>query len=165
MLTRTNMADPLNCCNELFSDFKFCDLQDAEPPNRKGVYAIRIKKRGKDIKEIIAQSKQLINKVGWQLVSDFIFSRIERLERIDKCPIIYIGSAGTYSNSKNTLLKRYKEFSGRHTAMYPIWALIYFDWKLEFGWKEEKNAKKAEDKIKKLYKNQHGDKLPALVQR
>jgi len=58
---------------------------------------------------------------------------------------------------------RYQEFSGRHTAMYPIWALLYFGWELEFGWKEEEDPRNAESKLKQKYAERHNNKLPALV--
>jgi len=154
-----------DCCGELFSKFQFQNLPAAQPPNKKGVYAIRVNRRGKASCEIVAQVKQLVDKLGWSQVGGFILRRVRRLERIGECAIIYIGSAGTRQDSKNTLSERYKEFSGRHTAMYPIWALVYFGWKLEFGWIEEENAGRAETEIKEQYKQKHHGRLPALVQR
>jgi hypothetical protein len=76
-----------------------------------------------------------------------------------------MGSAGTRQDSKNTLARRYKEFSGRHTAMYPLWALIYSGWELEFGWIETSHADETEKELKARYKQKHGDKLPAIVER
>ena len=90
-------------------------------------------------------------------------SRIERLKRISQCPIIYIGGAGTQPGSRNTLKGRYTEFSGRHTAMYPIWILLYFGWKLQFGWKKTKQPENEEGEYKKKYRKAHQGKLPALV--
>ena len=154
-----------NCCGELFDKFQFHDLTVAKPPNNKGIYAIRVKRRGKATSEILAQVEQLVEKLSWPPVGDFIRSRVSRLEGIGECPIIYIGSAGTRSESKNTLLKRYREFSHRHTAMYPVWALLCFGWELEFGWiLEEEQTARVEAEIKKKYKQQHGNKLPAIVQ-
>ena len=40
------MHNQENCCNKLFADFKFQNIVDADPPEVKGVYVIRIKKRG-----------------------------------------------------------------------------------------------------------------------
>jgi elongation factor P--beta-lysine ligase len=47
--------------------------------------------------------------------------------------------------------------------MYPIWALLYFGWELEFGWKEEEDPRNAESKLKQKYAERHNNKLPALV--
>jgi hypothetical protein len=65
----------------------------------------------------------------------------------------------------NTLKGRYNEFSGRHTAMYPIWVLLYFGWKLEFGWKESDEPSLEEKRLKEKYQNTHQNRLPALVKR
>jgi len=154
-----------DCCREIFSNFQFQNMPDAKPPNKKGVYAIGFTLRGKGSSEIVAQVEQLVDKLGWSQVGEFVLGRVRRIERIGECPIIYIGSAGTGSDSKNTLSHRHKEFSSRHTAMYPIWALVYFGWQLEFGWVEEENAGRAEKEIKEQYKEAHGGRLPALVQR
>lgn len=162
---RRNKLVNANCCGNLFSKFQFHDLRTTKPPDEKGVYAIRVKRSGKATSEIVAQVAQLVEKLSWSTVGDFILSRVRRLQGIGNCPIIYIGSAGTRSESRNTLLKRYREFSGRHTAMYPVWALLYFGWELEFGWIEQQNAGKVEAEIKEKYRQLHGGKSPAIVQK
>jgi len=73
-------------------------------------------------------------------------------------------SAGTQKHSKNTLKGRYREFSLRHTTMYPIWALLYFNWDLEFGWRETEDPGRVESQLKQQYKERHGNRLPAIVQ-
>ncbi len=154
------------CCGNLFKEFVFEDLVEAKPPREKGLYAIRIKKRSDSLPEaMISEAKQLIAKVGWKMLEKKIVSRIERLRRIGACPTIYIGSAGTQRGSRNTLKGRYNEFSGRHTAMYPTWVLLYFRWKLEFGWKECDEPSLEETKLKEKYQRIHQGRLPALVER
>jgi len=144
----------------------FQDLVRAEPPREKGVYVIRIKKRSDNLPEaMISEAKQLIAKVGWKMLEKKMVSRIERLRRISACPTIYIGSAGTQRGSRNTLKGRYNEFSGRHTAMYPTWVLLYFGWKLEFGWKICDEPSLEETKLKEKYQSIHQGRLPALVER
>jgi len=160
-----NILIQRDCCNKLFDDFMFQDLKSALPPKKKGVYAIRVKQAGVSVKEIYEKLYQLLQKLNWKMIEEKVLSRINRLEKINQCSIIYIGSAGTHKGSKNTLKGRYKEFAGRHTAMYPIWALVYFGWKLEFGWKETENPSQLEDQLKQKYKKLHNDKLPALVER
>jgi len=43
--------------------------------------------------------------------------------------------------------------------------LLYFGWKLDFGWIEDPDPLAKEKEIKKTYKERHGDVLPALVRR
>ncbi len=161
-----NLKDGDACCGNLFKEFVFEDLVEAKPPREKGLYAIRIKKRSDSLPEaMISEAKQLIAKVGWKMLEKKIVSRIERLRRIGACPTIYIGSAGTQRGSRNTLKGRYNEFSGRHTAMYPTWVLLYFRWKLEFGWKECDEPSLEETKLKEKYQRIHQGRLPALVER
>lgn len=114
---------------------------------------------------MIEKTKQLILGISWDLVVEFVMSRIKRLDNIRNCPIIYIGSAGTQKGSKNTLKDRYEEFSNRHTAMYPVWVLLYFGWELEFGWKKSDRPKQEEEELKIKYQKLHDGKLPALVER
>jgi len=153
------------CCGDLFKEFVFEDLVEAKPPREKGVYVIRIKKRSDSLPEaMISEAKQLITKVGWKMLEKKMVSRIERLRRISQCPTIYIGGAGTQPGSRNTLKGRYTEFSGRHTAMYPIWILLYFGWKLQFGWKKTKQPANEEVECKKKYRKTHQGRLPALVE-
>lgn len=154
---------PKSCCDNIFHDFVFQNIKNASPPNKKGVYAIRIKNRAIKPEEIISKTAKHLEKLEWEMVEEYILNRLKRLENITQCPVIYIGSAGTRENSKNTLKGRYKEFSGRHTAMYPIWALLCFGWELEFGWIEKDNPKKFEDEIKQRYKEKHNNRLPALL--
>ncbi len=158
-----NRHNQVNCCEDLFTEFKFQDLRSASPPNKRGVYVLRVKKEGSSVKEIVEQLKQLVQNLNWTLVENYILNRISRLEKINQCPIIYIGAAGTHKDSKNTLKGRYKEFSMRHTVMYPIWALLYFGWELEFGWREEDDPGNVESQLKQKYIERHKNKLPALV--
>ncbi|MEM2941632.1 MAG: hypothetical protein QW304_08820 [Thermoproteota archaeon] len=151
------------CCENLFSGFVFEDIRSANPPEKKGIYVIKIKKKGKPIQEIEEISKNLIKTLNWSLVGDYMLDRVRRINRIEDCPIIYIGAAGPSERSKNTLMGRYKEFSGRHTVMYPIWMLLYFGWELEFGWEVCRNPKDEEAILKEKYKALHNNKLPALV--
>ena len=57
-----NRLDQRDCCKDLFTEFEFQDLRSASPPNKKGVYVIRIKKEGSSVIEIIEQIKQCIKK-------------------------------------------------------------------------------------------------------
>jgi hypothetical protein len=148
---------------EATSSFTFKDLLNADPPKKKGVYVIRVSQRGKSFQETVEKLKEYIQ---WKLVVKYVFGRLDRLKSIDdNCNIIYIGSAGTYKNSNNTLLGRYNEFASRHTIQFPIWLLLAIGWELQFGWFETDSPKELEEKLKRIYKQDHQDKLPALVKR
>jgi len=151
------------CCANLFSDFTFQDIRTSSPPKRKGVYVIRVKRKGKHVTEIVEQMEHVIQHINWPRVGKKMLNRIKRLEKINLCPVIYIGSAGTRQDSKHTLKGRYEDFSMRHTAMYPIWALLYWGWDLEYGWIVGENSASLEEHLKQRYKESHNGKLPALV--
>ncbi|MGB9693737.1 MAG: hypothetical protein ACPLYF_02725 [Fervidobacterium sp.] len=156
----------VECCSTLFTDFKFEDLTNSDPPSEKGVYIIKVKSKSEvPLNVMIEKTRQLLSGIGWDLVIEFIMSRVERLNKIGNCPVIYIGSAGGQQGSQNTLRGRYREFSLRHTVMYPIWVLLYFNWKLEFGWKKSIRPKQEEEELKTKYQELHNGRLPALVKR
>ncbi|HEY0605150.1 MAG TPA: hypothetical protein VGD58_19685 [Herpetosiphonaceae bacterium] len=152
-------------CDEIFSQFTFTDIRDAHPPAERGVYVIRVQKRGAPVPDVVQHAKAAIQRLNWEMAAKKMLSRIHRLEKIGECPLIYIGSAGTRADSRNTLHGRYQEFAGRHTIMFPLWALLYFGWDLEYGWKIENTPDTAEASLKQMYQAQHNGSLPALVHR
>ena len=155
-----------DCCNGLFDAFEFTRFQDAEPPKRKGVYVIRIHQRGTPAEEVREKTVGLAGSIGWEVAGRFLCSRLDRLLAIGDCPTIYIGSAGTHAGSKNTLHGRYLEFATRHTAQYPIWALLSSGWELQYGWMVVgEHPGTAEEDLKEQYQKAHGGRLPALVNR
>lgn len=152
-------------CTEIFEGFRFEDLRSADPPDLKGVYVIRVEKNGIDIEQINSRVNDVLRKINWPLLSRKVNSRLARLSRMDKCPYIYIGSAGPKPGSKHTLRGRYRDFSARHTAMYPLWALLYFGWDLEYGWLVVEDSARLEEELKSRYRRVHDGRLPALVSR
>jgi hypothetical protein len=154
------------CAMDLFWDFTFTDIRHARPPPKKGVYVIRIQKRGKEPEEIISALAPHIMKLNWTITGNFLTSRISRIRNIDaRCPVIYIGSAGTGPKSRHTLEGRYRDLASRHPVQYPLWALLYFGWELEYGWKVSDEPKELEAFLKKEYRKRQEGKLPALVAR
>jgi hypothetical protein len=153
------------CCFALFDEFTFADMRIAEPPALRGVYAIRIRQRGRPLTTVIEQAHILIARLNWPIVTKKAHSRIDRIARISDCATLYIGSAGTYTDSKNTLRGRYSEFAGRHTIMFPLWALLMCGWELEYGWKATEAASEEEVRLKTYYRHLHQNRLPALVHR
>jgi hypothetical protein len=153
------------CGMDLFADFTFEDIMKANPPEKKGVYVIKIKKRGMAPDKIISQLTTYITDLRWEMVEDYLTSRIARITNITECPVIYLGSAGTSHKSRHTLAGRYRDLASRHTAQYPLWALLYFDWELEYGWKVSDEPKELAAELKKKYRKRRKGKLPALVGR
>ena len=147
----------------IFSDFTFAPLISANPPKEKGVYIIRVKNKGESIERIIENIQVLSQRLCWPIVSDMVDNRINRILKINECPIIYIVSASTRKSSNHTLNDRYRDFAGHHTAMFPLWALVYFGWTLEYGWKTDNKPRQFEEALKTDYRNLHEGKLPALV--
>jgi hypothetical protein len=47
----------------------------------------------------------------------------------------------------------------------PIWALLYFGWELDFGWKADENPKELEKDLKEKYMTRQRRIPPALVVR
>ena len=96
---------------------------------------IKIKKRGLPPDEIIRQLTTPIAGLHWGMVQAYLTSRIARVTNITGCPVISPGSAGTSKKSRHTPAGRYRDLASRHTAQYPLRALLYFGWELEYGWK------------------------------
>ena len=95
----------------------------------------------------------LAESIGWDMAGRFLCSRLNRLSKIGDCPTIYIGSAGTYAGSKNTLHGRYREIATRHTAKYPVWALLSSRWELQYGWMiVDEHPGAVEEVLKKRYR-------------
>ena len=140
-------------------------MRASNPPESKGVYVIRVKGKGKPVKQVIEDAMECIRQLNWPLVGKKMSDRIERLQKVNVCSIIYIGSAGTGTESKHTLFGRYEDFAGRHTVMYPVWALLYSGWTLEYGWVQSRQPKVLEWQLKVKYKGLHDGELPALVRR
>lgn len=151
-------------CNHIFNNFSWVDLASITTlPNKKrveiGVYAIRIRKIGNDIIQVISDARKLSTKVEWKLFLEFFSDRIDRLERIVNCPIIYIGA------TNDSIQCRYEGLCGqRHTIFFPILALLINGWKLDFGWRLVDKPSEEEKSLKLQYKKIHGV-LPALVDR
>ena len=151
-------------CDALFSGFHFDPIRDANPPEAKGVYVIRIRAPGEPIALSVSSIKSWLGRIDWPIVEKHVGSRLNRLSRIGTCRVIYIGSAGTNEGSRNTLKGRYAELAHRHTAMYPLWLLLYYRWDLEYGYLKSEKPKETEEKLKDQYRALHDDNLPGLVE-
>lgn len=149
-------------CDRIFTGFRWQNLitlNKQKVPKTKGVYAIRINKRGEPVNRIISRASAFIGKINWPEFEKFVLNRIHRLKEIRDCPVIYIGAAPT------SLQGRYDDLCGkRHTALYAVLALLFAGWKLDFGWLEGDNPREKEWQLKQQYYRIHG-KLPAVVKK
>jgi len=150
------------CCLDL-SDFNHAPLPIAFPPPKKGVYIIRVMKKGDAVDAIFKNVNALLVNFPWPYVREYIEDRMNRLKNIGDCPVIYIGGAGVKAGSKNTLQDRVQELANRHTISIPLWILVYFHWTLEYYWKVVDNPSDEENDLKKRYTAAHPRKRPALV--
>ena len=149
-------------CEALFTKFLWTNLTSIDPndlPKSSGVYAIRTRKRGSKVKEVIEKVYDYLKRTEWHPFMDFVNNRLERVTTISDCPIIYIGAAPT------GLMARYNDLCGqRHTVFFPILALLLSEWQLDYGYVEAIEAKREEAQLKTQYRRVHGA-LPALVKR
>ena len=145
-------------CDFLFSDLKWRDLTTAVLPPQPGIYAIQVREKGKSIDWTVSNVECFLEKIRWRSLRQYVLNRMDRLRRIDDCPIIYIGST-------SSLQGRYEDLGGkRHTAFFSILALLVARWNLEIGWLSRREYGNEEDRLKTEYVKLHG-KLPALVER
>lgn len=150
-----------DCGLDLFWDFTFEDLTGAKPPDAKGVFVIQVRKPGMPPDEIMDALESHPWHLGGEKAEKNLLKRIGRIQNIGDCPILYIGSA----EGKKTLSGMYRELSRRHTARFPIRALMHFGWELDFGWKVDDNPRDLEAELKEKYLNRGRRALPALVVR
>lgn len=148
-------------CDVLFTDFHWKDLTTVAPsqdlPKKKGVYIMRVRQRGVPVNNIINSGRKLVGATGWSFLTKKVQSRLNRLNRISDCPIIYIGAAPEAS-----LKDRFRNLVDSHTAMYPTWGLLWGGWKLDYGWLQDDMPDKKERQLKEDYFRIHNC-LPALV--
>ncbi len=148
-------------CDVLFTRFYWKDITAVVPGRDlpdKGVYVIRVRQRGVPVDNIINSGCKLVETTRWGLLMKRVQSRLDRLNRISDCPIIYIGAAPTSFET------RFKDFVGRHVAMYPTWSLLWGGWKLDYGWLQDDVPFERERHLKDDYFRLHNC-LPALVNR
>lgn len=150
-------------CDSLFHDFLWHELSTLRAhnlPGVPGVYVIRVIEKGEDMEEAKRQLEDIILKASWKELIEYVNSRLRRVLRIRDCPVIYIGSTGN-------LRSRYKDLAGiRHTAFFPILALLLSRWNLDYGFKiasSKKEAEHLENELKRGYIDIHG-MLPALIE-
>lgn len=155
-------------CDMVFRGFKWCDLRalkSTDLPGMPGVYVLRIAETGWDLKQSAHMLLELVSDAGWLELETYIRSRLDRLNRIGACPVIYIDSTGA---EKGGLRSRLRDLAGkRHTAFYPIFVLLYSKWKIDYGFKDcksNKEARQLEEYLKQKYRAIHG-RPPALVEK
>ncbi|RLE67503.1 MAG: hypothetical protein DRJ43_07325 [Thermoprotei archaeon] len=158
---------PPCACDEVFREFWWSELTRIDPrrlPREPGVYAIRVLERGRDPLYVYDEAMKWLNKTRWSALISYAGRRLRRLRRIGECPVIYIGAT---TGRRGHIRSRYRDLAGvRHTALFPILALLLAGWRLEYGYtitKSSKEAKELEKRIKDQYRSVHG-RPPALVE-
>ncbi len=164
-LPRTSEPHRDRDCASLFSEFIFAPIEQAEPPSARGIYVVRVADHGHLVRHVLTAADSAVAHLAWPMVEKKMHARLARMNRITSCPIIYLGSAGIGESSAHTLHGRYHDFAGRHTAMFPIWALLYHGWKLDYGWFTTDHPREMEIDLKNKFMALHEGNLPALVER
>ncbi len=162
-LFRNKPIGPKCECDQILKGFRWHELstlKSSQLPREPGVYIIRVIEKGEDLINAKLKLKEIVLQSGWDELIRYVTNRLTRLFRIRNCPLIYIGSTGN-------IRSRFKDLAGRrHTAFFPILALLLSGWKLDYGFRivASKNAAEhLEEELKKKYQRIHGF-LPAFVE-
>jgi len=132
------------CGMDLFTDFTLEDITKATLPEEKGVYIIKITKRGLPPDEIIRQLTTRIAGLRWEMVEAFLTSRIARISNLTGCRSstsaqqVRAKRAGTRLRGGTGILRA----AIRHSIR--SFALLSFGWELEYGWKVSDKPKELE---------------------
>ena len=153
-----------NCSLDIFNDFKYQDIRRAQPPEKPGVFIIKVRKRGTDECDISNEFMGDINKIKWEAMQNSFSYRLDKIGEMSNCPILYIGHAGTNSESRQTLAGKYRELAYCHQTQYYVWALLKYNWKLDFGWKVNDYPKKYAAELKTEFVKHHGQ-MPLMIER
>ncbi|MCX6690806.1 MAG: hypothetical protein NTW33_01830 [Methanoregula sp.] len=153
-----------NCGLDLFDEFEFQNINTAKPPDLPGVYAIKIRKWGRDEIDIGNNLFEFFKPLRWRMMQDYFYHYLGRIQEINDCPILYIGHAGTNKKSRQTLAVSYHDLAYNHPNQFPLWALLHNGWQLDFGWMVHDRPKKYATELKVQYTTYHGT-MPLLTWR
>ena len=149
---RDKPLGPKCICDDILKDFLWHELsalRASDLPNKPGVYVIRVIDRGEDLVNAKLKLSKIVMDTGWNELIKYVESRLVRLLRIKSCPLIYIGST-------DSIKSRFKDLAGiRHTAFFPILALLLSRWRLDYGFKTASSKKEAaylEEELKAKYR-------------
>jgi len=157
-------SEEQHCSLDIFDDFTYKDIAHAKPPEKPGVFVIKTRKSGTDEIDINDELIGNFTNIKWKRMHSVFETRLDQIVHMSNCPILYIGSAGTSSKSRQTLASRYQELAYCHPITFSLWALLHYNWKLDFGWKVTDNPKKYADELKKNYVKHHGQ-MPLMIER
>jgi hypothetical protein len=152
------------CGLDIFDDFNYQDIRNAHPPEKPGVFVIKVRMGGIDECDISNDLMGEIDKIKWKTMHYAFSHRLDQIVHMSNCPIFYIGYAGTNSKSRQTLAGKYRELAYCHPTQYYVWALLKYNWKLDFGWKVCDNPKKYAAELKTKFVKHHGQ-MPLMVER
>jgi hypothetical protein len=152
------------CGLDIFNDFMYKDIAHANPPEKPGVFIIKTHKSGTDEIDINDELIGYFSNIRWKRMHHAFETRLDKIVHMSNCPILYIGSAGTSLKSQQTLASRYQELAYCHPITFSLWALLHYNWKLDFGWKVCDNPKKYVAELKTMYVKNHGQ-MPMMAER
>ncbi len=153
-----------NCSLDIFNDFKYQDIKSAHPPEKPGVFVIKVQKRGTDECEISNELTGEICEIKWKAMQHAFSHRLDQIVHMSNCPILYIGHAGTNPESRQTLADKYRELAYCHPTHFYVWALLKYNWKLDFGWMVCDYPKKYAAELKTEFVKHHGQ-MPLMIER
>lgn len=138
-LFRNNPLGPKCRCDHILEGFRWHELsilKASHLPSKPGVYVIRVIKRGESLIKVKLRLDEIILQAGWDKLNRYVASRLVRIFRIKYCPLIYLGST-------DNIKLRFKDLAGRrHTAFFPILALMLSKWRLDYGFKMVSSKKR-----------------------
>jgi hypothetical protein len=152
------------CGLDSFNDFTYKDIAHAKPPEKPGVFIIKTRKSGTDEIDINDQLIGNFTNIKWKRMYSIFETRLDKIVHMSNCPILYIGSTITSLKSRQTLANQYQELAYCHPITFSLWALLHYNWKLDFGWKVCDNPKKYAADLKTMYVKYHGQ-MPMMAER
>ncbi len=131
-LFRDKPLGPRCRCDYIFEGFywhELATLKASHLPRKPGVYVIRVIEKRDEPINARRNLEEIILRSSWDELIQYVSNRLARLLRIGDCPLLYIGST-------DSIKSRFKDLAGvRHTAFFPILALLLSNWRLDYGFK------------------------------
>jgi|GEM_PF-995259 len=149
------------CGLKIFQEFTYQEITTAKPPEKPGVFVIKIRKPGTDEIEINNMVIGNFGNIRWKRMYAVFATRLDKIVHMSTCPILYIGSSGT---GRQTLAGRYEDLAYCHPITFYLWALLQYNWKLDFGWNVCEHPRKYATELKTMYIEHHGQ-MPLMTER
>ena len=153
-------SEEQQCGLDIFNEFTYEYISQAKPPEQPGVFVIKTHKPGTDEIDINNEVIGNFSNIEWKRMHHTFETRLDKIVHMSNCPILYIGSTGT---GRQTLAKQYEDLAYCHPITFSLWALLQYNWKLDFGWKKTETPKQYAKDLKKMYVKHHGQ-MPLMTE-